>query len=432
MCQEKMHPGIFGDQVVAARGEGLRCEVHLSSKKRVRADAGGSDAGGSEEAGPGGREIGGLHNFAGMDGDGGKISQPSLLQEACSVAGILLQQTKKRRIMRKRVQFSKESLVRLVDRDLLLAQYNLCELGAMSNDSSEERAQAAQETYEGSACSSGVGYEDDGLEDDTISSSPYTQQDPSISNRQGADDAPLADKCFGEVAILDSSMKVVCCDEVKTAASQMKMSHVIEGDVHNSRDENGMRYPGTGHYSDDNENESECAVETKTNDGPSLINVVTQTLIIGLVERDVRNVSDVLHAVRRCIAPACFEKWVAEQESSDLLESAFWSTSSSDEEESPRKHCSSKHRRHPRPPVVPGMIVDGKIFDETRDHLAKLLDRINNHGRASLLPSTAQIGSPFVPALEFLLQSTQDAERRNENDRQRLAAEAEDSNASVL
>jgi len=174
---------------------------------------------------------------------------------------------------------------------------------------------------------------------------------------------------------------------------------------------------------EEDDDDEEMSIETKTNDGPSLINVVTQTLIIRLVERDVRNVNDVLHALRRCVAPRCFEEWDAQAAAAgDSDCSSCSSGSSSDEEDAPARR-SRRRTRRARPHVVPGMIVEARVFEDTRKHLAKLLGRIKSHGRASLLPSTAKIGPPFVPALEFLLQSTRDAEARNEADRRRLAGE---------
>jgi len=179
-------------------------------------------------------------------------------------------------------------------------------------------------------------------------------------------------------------------------------------------------------------------VETKTNDGPSLINVITQSLIIGMVERRVRNVGDVLHTLRKCVVPGSFAVEEGEEnKAGDLAggaadkqsvahpsKSSSEASSSSSEEESGGSDVENKRPKCVAPrrvPLRPEMIVSSSVFDTTRDHVKVLLGRINNNGRASLLPSTAQIGAPFVPALEFLVQSLQEAQARNEADRDRYA-----------
>mmetsp|Transcript_24372 Transcript_24372/g.61441 ORF Transcript_24372/g.61441 Transcript_24372/m.61441 type:complete len:188 (+) Transcript_24372:549-1112(+) len=165
-------------------------------------------------------------------------------------------------------------------------------------------------------------------------------------------------------------------------------------------------------------------VETKTNDGPSLVNVMTQALIIGLVERHVRNVADVLRTLRESVVPGCHDdEGDAENHAAPAKAPRSPSPSTSSDDASEDAEAENKHpkKRGPRRAALrPCMVLDDAVFERANAHIKVLLARILNNGRASLLPSTAQIGPPFVPALEFLLQSTKEAQAQNDEDRRRL------------
>jgi hypothetical protein len=366
---------------------------NIGGKKRVRAE------GSLDESGAFAKTNGSVH-------DGRKdacieVASTSSVcrQEICSGEEGGLQKTKKCRLMRRRVCFSQHSMVRLCSRELLLSQYHLRECG---EDAEMDRP--IQDGYGEESCEAEIDASSPSSNDS------FTAEDQTMRGAAQHDETKAGLGLEIEGPGLD------------TRAQDQEDGNDSESDVAQDEEE-------------DEEEEDEgddFSVETKMNDGPSLINVLTQSLIIGLVEREVRNVADVLYTLRKCVSPHCFpgakelEQHVEEDEAADSEGRSSSSASSSSDEsveestETREALKKSRRRRRVQVPLTEEMILDSVVFEHVREHLTKILDRINSQGCASLLPSTAQIGTPFVPALEFLLQSTKGAELRNEADRRKL------------
>lgn len=369
---------------------------------------------------------------------------PESPQNSCSVAdGILMRQTKKQRIMRRRVSFCAQSSMRLVSRDLMLAQYFVegtdvssaghyagagqyeeeQEVQEVQVQVQEEQEQEVQEQDVPSSWSDTLARDSSGTipEDKAAVEAHYHDGDDEVQASNGSTDG-------GSQTSAREGNDEEACD----AASSPGKTVVVCGMEGSGEQAGGGDAPtiedeGAEEFEDEEPELDDSKVVTKTNDGPSLTNVMSQALIMGLVERQVRDVGDVLRTLRRCVVPDCFEPPAeAEAEADELTESEL-AASSSDEDEGGSDDSSSEvrrrctRRRWRRGPVDPRMILDSSVFDDAHTHIGELLDRINNNGRASLLPSTAQIGPPFVPALEFLLLSTKEAHSLNEQDRARAA-----------
>lgn len=424
------------DEHVAAHTRGVGEELAgMTKRKRLDGDnicCNGLDA----EVGAGGDPSSQFVRVVGRRcvDDAPSSQQQESPQSSCSVAdGILMRQTKKHRIMRRRVSFSGESSMRLVSRELMLAQYFVVVEGKAQCSDGDDEDQ-----------------ENEGLAEGEPGGHVLSSGDCGV--RTARDEQEAEGGCTS-------------CAEKRT--------HQAQGEVHGSGDEAQKDLDDASSSAEDDEAmnvQEECHVEeillecdelhpfedvckdgmqqdskvvTKTNDGPSLTNVMTQALIMGLVERQVRNVGDVLQTLRQCVVPECFEA-TAGAEGDELTENDVNVSSSSSkgeasdesseetvEHQDGGRHKRSRarmmhetwHRRRAR--MEPRMILEASVFDDAHRHIGVLLERINNNGRASLLPSTAQIGPPFVPALEFLLQSTKEAQTLNEHDRARLGRTSE-------
>ncbi len=365
---------------------------NLGGKKRVRAE------GLLEDLGESTKTNGSAHDDGRKDAQMDLESLSSLCrQEICSGVDGILQKTKKCRLMRRRVCFSKDSMVRLVSRDLLLSQYHLRECG--------EDAESDLPNQDG--------YDEESCEAETDASSPSSSDSFTAeeNSSQTTRDAAQQDETKAGQG-LETEQPGLDSDAQDLEGGDDSDSGIAQEDQEEDKEE---------------DEDSDFSVETKLNDGPSMINVLTQSLIIGLVEREVRNVADVLYTLRKCVSPHCFPgaKGVEEDDGTDEGRTSSSASSSSDESvEDSTDTCEaskkSRRRRRVQVPLTEEMILDSVVFEHVREHLTKILDRINSQGCASLLPSTAQIGTPFVPALEFLLQSTKGAEIRNEADRRKL------------
>eukprot|EP00287_Rhodomonas_sp_CCMP768_P004572 CAMPEP_0196719156 /NCGR_PEP_ID=MMETSP1091-20130531/2215_1 /TAXON_ID=302021 /ORGANISM="Rhodomonas sp., Strain CCMP768" /LENGTH=285 /DNA_ID=CAMNT_0042060043 /DNA_START=211 /DNA_END=1068 /DNA_ORIENTATION=+ len=132
----------------------------------------------------------------------------------------------------------------------------------------------------------------------------------------------------------------------------------------------------------------EMFVKTKEDDGPSAENVATQALVVGLIERKLSGASAVVDHLRSTIRK----------------KAQFF-----DGDQQPAGVCDHEHNAAPEPcgpPSSPCSKMSGEdedaVFAKVVSRMQVLIDRIEARGRATLLPSTAQIGPPFVPALKFL------------------------------
>ena len=360
-------------------------------------------------------------------GEATKEVEPDSPQNSCSVAdGILMRQTKKHRIMRRRVSFCTQSSMRLVCRDLMLAQYFIGgpdngpadDVGDQNDGDDDDDDEEEEEEEEEEGVGRGETDEGDGeggTGEGRVAVAPVGVQNHDRKQGPGTDGgvkSPEAAEAMEE----DGNDARAC--GAQGAAWQQERGGDVEVQAKGGVDDDGEDGDGDGEQDDDSK------VMTKTNDGPSLTNVMSQALIMGLVERQVRDVGDVLRTLRQCVVPDCFGP-PADDDDDELTESELAASSdedggaSDDSSSEMRRRC--MRRRCRRGPIDPKMILDSSVFDDAHTHIQVLLDRINNNGRASLLPSTVQIGPPFIPALEFLLLSTKEAQSLNEQDRARVA-----------
>jgi len=332
-------------------------------------------------------------------------ARPPSPQDSCSLAEGILHHTKKQRLLRRRVTFNSESRVRVIARVAHLYEEEDEEDGedkaaGDGDDGAEEALMTDEQMEEGDGgVGSPVGEEEETGGQDSVEVAP----------EGGAERERSASPCDSTRAAGSDGDKTPCGSDFgdeEEAGVEEEMTW----------EEEVAMYRGEG---------GDEPVETKTNDGPSLVNVITQALIIGLVERHVRNVGDVLRTMRESVVPGCHEEEQEEEHvarkrahSGGQSSSPYSSDDASDadaENKPPKKRGAAR-----RTVLRPCMVLDDAIFDKANQHIHVMLARILNNGRASLLPSTAQIGPPFVPALEFLLQSTKEAQALNEEDRRRL------------
>eukprot|EP00293_Proteomonas_sulcata_P004118 CAMPEP_0184330124 /NCGR_PEP_ID=MMETSP1049-20130417/144516_1 /TAXON_ID=77928 /ORGANISM="Proteomonas sulcata, Strain CCMP704" /LENGTH=361 /DNA_ID=CAMNT_0026652537 /DNA_START=452 /DNA_END=1537 /DNA_ORIENTATION=- len=164
---------------------------------------------------------------------------------------------------------------------------------------------------------------------------------------------------------------------------------------------------------------SELQVKTKEEDGPSAANVATQALVVGLIQRTVNGVDSVLTTLRASMKQMnektatkteaeATKAEVAEADEQPPKESPASSADVQEESEQPRantidlllnKDDAADQEEEQQPDKFFGEL---ELFEMVHARMQVLIERIENHGRAALLPSTAQLGPPFVPALKFL------------------------------
>jgi len=132
--------------------------------------------------------------------------------------------------------------------------------------------------------------------------------------------------------------------------------------------------------------EDEMVVKTKEDDGPSTENVATQALVVGLIERKLSGASAVVDALRSTIRKT-EPKTDLEDQPAGVCDDA----QAGDEPNGPPSSPKNSRARS-----------EQEVFELVVSRMQLLIDRIESRGRATLLPSTAQIGPPFVPALKFL------------------------------
>jgi len=362
------------------------------------------------------------------EGDGhrkGEGRAPSP-QDSCSVADGILHHTKKQRLLRRRVTFSTQSRMRLIARVSHLFADD--EEGGGDGDGVCGDAEGAIEDEEMGEPGGGAGSPGDGEEmggdEGVVVSGVAAAAEEGEATPEGCERERSASPCDSTKAAGSDGDKTPCGSEFggEEDGEEAAVEGEGQGDGVMTWEEEVALTGG---------DQGDEPVETKTNDGPSLTNVMTQALIIGLVERQVRNVGDVLRTLRESVAPGCHEAAPCEARracgAGGNARSPSSTPPSSDDDASddaeaenrpPKKRSAAR-----RPALRSSMVLDDEVFGRTNEHIQVLLGRIVNNGRASLLPSTAQIGPPFVPALEFLLQSMKEAQARNDEDRRRLQRE---------
>jgi hypothetical protein len=120
----------------------------------------------------------------------------------------------------------------------------------------------------------------------------------------------------------------------------------------------------------------EHKIETKDGDGPSTIGLICNALIMGLVDRSITDAETALSAMRAVMKDA--------QLNSSSLTCKSWSP------------CTTE--------IIDGdkVQISNGIFEAVLDRLQQLVEHLVRHDRVGLLPSTARLGKPFIPALKCL------------------------------
>ena len=132
------------------------------------------------------------------------------------------------------------------------------------------------------------------------------------------------------------------------------------------------KWDGTGYFLE------EDAVLTKDADGPNLVGLITNSLIMGLVDKSVRDVDSVICKIQN----------VMRQQRAERGEDA-----------EDRCHGLSDESLHGSPSRRP---IQSNILKMVVNRLEGLIHHLNVHERVGLLPSTARLSKPFVPALKCL------------------------------
>lgn len=117
-------------------------------------------------------------------------------------------------------------------------------------------------------------------------------------------------------------------------------------------------------------------IVTKHGDGPSTIGLICNNLIMGLVDRSINNVDTALEAMRAVIHKSTCHADVAANGGDEGADVA-----AEDEGD---------------------LLIDENTFEAVLDRLQRLVEHLDRHDKVGLLPSTARLGKPFIPALKCL------------------------------
>lgn len=120
----------------------------------------------------------------------------------------------------------------------------------------------------------------------------------------------------------------------------------------------------------------EQKIVTKHGDGPSTIGLICNNLIMGLVDRSINNVDTALGAMRAVIHKSTGHADGTAAGSDEGADSA-----ADDEGDS---------------------LIDEDTFEAVLERLQRLVEHLDRHDKVGLLPSTARLGKPFIPALKCL------------------------------
>mmetsp|Transcript_12123 Transcript_12123/g.24152 ORF Transcript_12123/g.24152 Transcript_12123/m.24152 type:complete len:322 (+) Transcript_12123:265-1230(+) len=202
-----------------------------------------------------------------------------------------------------------------------------------------------------------------------------------------------------KVAVSDaaSDAAAAAADETGSAQSEHEVVEILaQGGPPELTDPCAEEAVVTGSLSD------EILVKTKEDDGPSTENVATQALVVGLIERTLSGAASVVDHLRSTIRKN--ERTLVEQMDTDVLGNELCTALQDNSVPSPPDSP---------PPVLQAVkeVSEAEMFDLVVSRMQLLIDRIESRGRATLLPSTAQIGPPFVPALKFLQRAIRCAPR---------------------
>jgi hypothetical protein len=124
----------------------------------------------------------------------------------------------------------------------------------------------------------------------------------------------------------------------------------------------------------------EKKISTKDGDGPSTIGLICNALIMGLVDRSITNAETAIDAMRQVIKAAA---------SSHGASSSAAATAAATAATPGEDDCDDTG-------------IGEHVFEEVLERLQQLVEHLDRHERVGLLPSTARLGKPFIPALKCL------------------------------
>ena len=136
----------------------------------------------------------------------------------------------------------------------------------------------------------------------------------------------------------------------------------------------------------------EQLIDTKFGDGPSTIGLICNALITGLVDRSIYDVDSAVDAMRA----------VLKIQVQSAAQASF--------------HCADAHASSPAAPASPALAegeevgsagdselpVGEEVIASVLERLQQLVEHLDRHDKVGLLPSTARLGKPFIPALKCL------------------------------
>uniref|UniRef100_A0A7S0HM27 Uncharacterized protein n=1 Tax=Hanusia phi TaxID=3032 RepID=A0A7S0HM27_9CRYP len=176
-------------------------------------------------------------------------------------------------------------------------------------------------------------------------------------------------------------------DEEGTFPLNLAESQCTHGDEDAEKSQaNACEGDGTGFFLEEDD------VQTKDADGPNVVGLITNSLIMGLVDKSVRDVDSVIGKIQHVMEQQLGGRG---QESVDGYDVAT--------------DMSSDGSPSRRP-------VQSNILKMVVNRLEGLIDHLNVHERVGLLPSTARLSKPFVPALKCLQGSIRTAVKQERED----------------
>jgi hypothetical protein len=116
----------------------------------------------------------------------------------------------------------------------------------------------------------------------------------------------------------------------------------------------------------------EQKIVTKDGDGPSVVGLICNALVMGLVDRSISNTETALDAMRAQIL----------QKSAQTPADPAWPSAWTSEGEQ--------------------IVIENDVFEAVLERLQQLVEHLDRHDKVGLLPSTARLGKPFIPALKCL------------------------------
>lgn len=127
----------------------------------------------------------------------------------------------------------------------------------------------------------------------------------------------------------------------------------------------------------------EKKISTKDGDGPSTIGLICNALIMGLVDRSITNAETAIDAMRQVIKAAA---GAGNEHPTSCPSSPTGASAPPGDDD-----CNDSNT-----PICE------HVFQSVLARLQQLVEHLDRHERVGLLPSTARLGKPFIPALKCL------------------------------